>query len=112
MIYLTLLKRSPIRRKRNSARKNRIHDRAYLAWLSSQRCLISGKPATIHHVRRFGEARNDHRTVPLAPEFHFHAAGPLSIERLGKRKFERHFNVNLEAEIRRYNDLYFGELYM
>ena len=55
MIYLTLLKRSPIRRKRSSARKNRIHDRAYLIWLASQRCLISGKPATIHHVRRFGE---------------------------------------------------------
>ena len=108
MIYLTLLKRSPIRRKRNSARKNRIHDRAYLAWLSSQRCLISGKPATIHHVRRFGEARNDHRAVPLAPEFHFHATGQFSIERLGKRKFEARHGVNLEAAIKCYNQLYFG----
>lgn len=106
MIWLSLFKRSPIRRRRAKLRCGRVVDPAYKAWLASQGCMLSGRPATLHHVRRFGEPKNDRRTLPLAPEYHFHSAGAHSIERLGKRQFERLHRINLEIKIQEYNARY------
>lgn len=61
---------------------------------------------TVHHVRRFGEQKDDRRTVPLMPEYHLHDCGLWSVERLGKGKFEKLFGVSLEGAIVTYNELY------
>ena len=88
-------------------RRGRVADKDYLAWIALLPCLVSGKRATVHHVRRYGEPKNDRRTVPLAPEYHQIQAGPhTSIEALGKKKFEARYGIDLEATIVRLNALY------
>jgi hypothetical protein len=88
-------------------RRGRVADKDYLAWIALLPCLVSGKRATVHHVRRYGEPKNDRRTVPLAPEYHQIQAGPqTSIEALGKKKFEARYGIDLEAAIVRLNALY------
>ena len=106
MIWLSTLKRSRVRRRRAKLRRGHVVDPAYKAWVAQDGCMISGRPATIHHVRRFGEPKDDHRILPLAPEYHFHAHGPESVEALGKAKFERRHGVNLEAKIKEYRERY------
>ncbi len=82
-------------------------DKKYLAWLHTQPCLVSNRsPVTVHHVRRFGEPKDDLRTVPLIAEYHLHEAGMWSVERIGKARFEAHFRVNFEQAIREYNQRY------
>ena len=82
-------------------RRGRIVDKAYLAWIASLPCLVSGKRATVHHVRRYGEPKDDRRTVPLAPEYHMIGYGSrTSIEALGKKKFEARHGIDLEPAIR------------
>lgn len=104
------LKRStvPIRKKRAKVRRGRIVDKKYLAFVSRQPCIVSGRmPATVHHVRRFGESKNDRRTVPLMAEYHLYQNGPgTSVEGLGKEKFEEMWGVDLEGEILRLNGEY------
>lgn len=91
-------------------RRGRVVDTVYLAWIAQQPCLISGRRATVHHVRRYGEPKDDRRTLPLAPEYHMIQNGPrTSIEALGKAKFEARYGVNLEASIVRYNQRYEAE---
>lgn len=87
-------------------RRGRVVDKNYLAWIGTQQCMISGKPATVHHVRFCGSSKNDRRTLPLAPEYHQIQNGPFSIESLGKRKFEARYGVNIEAKIVEYNERY------
>jgi hypothetical protein len=101
------LKRVQISRRRTMPRRGRLVDREYLAWLVAQGCMISGRPATVHHVRRYGSPKDDRRTLPLAPEFHLIQHGPMtSIEALGKAGFEARYSVDLEAEILKYNELF------
>jgi hypothetical protein len=96
-----------VKAKRGKPRRGRLTDKAYLAWMAKQACMISGARATVHHVRRYGEPKNDKRTLPLAPEYHMIQNGPrTSIEALGKAKFEARYGVDLEAAIVRYNELY------
>lgn len=104
----SLTRYTPVKRKRSgSPRRGRIRDKAYLEFIASLPCLVSGRrPVTVHHVRRFGEQKSDRRTVPLLAEFHMHAFGPYSIERMGKPAFEQMFGVDLEAAICRYNAEY------
>jgi hypothetical protein len=83
------------------------YDPAYVSWVASQGCMISGRPATIHHVRICGSARDDHRILPLAPEYHLYQHGPeTSIEGLGKRKFEERYGVDIEERVANYRALY------
>ena len=99
-----------LKRVRSTPRRGRLTDKAYLAWMAKQACMISGGRATVHHVRRCGEPKDDRRTLPLAPEYHMIQNGPrTSIEALGKAKFERRYRVNLEAAIVRYNRRYEDE---
>lgn len=105
------LKRKPrakVRKKRKGPpRKGRIVDKPYLAFIAAQPCMISGKPATVHHVKEGpGAQKNDRRTLPLAPEYHQIQAGEDSIEKLGKKKFEARHNVNLEERILHYQAAY------
>ncbi|MGD0497513.1 MAG: hypothetical protein ABSC23_03655 [Bryobacteraceae bacterium] len=96
-----------VKARRSKPRRGRGVDKAYLAWIAKQPCMISGRRATVHHVRRFGEPKDDRRTLPLAPEFHQIQAGPeSSIEALGKAKFEDRYGVDIEASIKRYNARY------
>ncbi len=100
------MQRTPLKRRRAKPRKGRTRDLAFLDFVGRQPCLVSGRfGVTVHHVRNYG-ARDDRRTVPLAAEFHLYQSGPLSIERLGRREFERRFEIDLEAEILRLNILY------
>lgn len=103
------LKRSPVRKKRpGKARRGRVVDREYLAWLGEQRCCVTGKrPITLHHVRRCGEQKNDHRAIPLVAELHLMTVdSENSIEALGKKKFEARFGVDLELLIRLFQTAY------
>jgi hypothetical protein len=101
------LRKTPLPRFRQRPRRGRERDPLYLAWLAQQTCLVCRQPATVHHVRRYGEPKQDRRTVPLCPTHHQIQAGPYcSIEALGKRKFEAAFGVDLEAAIVSYNERY------
>lgn len=66
-------------------------------------CLISGKPATLHHVTATIEggriARSHKRVVPLAPEYHMIQHGPkTSVEALGHAGFHATYRIDLLAE--------------
>lgn len=102
------LKRVRPKPKRSKPRRGRVVDPKYMAWLATQPPLVFGPGRiTIHHVRRFGEQKNDRRTVPLPASLHMIQDGPYtSIEALGKRKFEARYGVDLEAAIVRYNARY------
>jgi hypothetical protein len=119
------LKRSPLKRaskpiqrtqvkKRRSGppRRGRRVDRDYMAWLATQPPLVSGPGRiTIHHVRRFGEQKDDRRTVPLPASLHLIQDGPhSSIEALGKRAFQQRYGVDLEVAIVKYNERFEQEM--
>lgn len=93
-------------KRRSKPRRGRIVDRDYLAFIAAQPCLISGEPATIHHVRSMGSPKDDTRTIPLAPRYHMIQWGPESIEALGKKRFQERHGVNIEEAIERYQSLY------
>ena len=101
------MNRVPIPKRRSKPRRGRVVDKNYRAWIAAQPCMISGQPATVHHVRRCGEPKSDHRILPLAPEYHQIQFGPhTSIEALGKTKFEAMYGVNLETRIVQYQREY------
>ena len=86
--------------KRAKPRRGRVIDRKFLTWAAGEPCCITGlHPATSHHLREFGSPKNDRRIIRLIENLHLHEAGMFSIERLGKREFQRHWNINIEAEI-------------
>jgi hypothetical protein len=58
---------------------------------------------TVHHVRRFGEPKNDRRAIPLCAPHHLHDASPWAIERIGKERFQDMFDLDLEKLIVDYN---------
>ena len=63
-------------------------------------CLVSGRPATLHHVTASIEggrvARSHKRVVPLAPEYHLIQWGPKSsVEALGHRGFYLTYGIDL-----------------
>jgi hypothetical protein len=95
-----------------SARSKGLKDKAYLAFIASLPCLITGeRPVTVHHVRFCGSPRNDHRTVPLVARLHMRThekPGFPCIER-GKKVFEALWRVDLEAAIKTYNRVFESE---
>lgn len=95
-----------------SATRNRTgKDKKYLAWLHLQPSIVTGKISllmTVHHVRRFGDLRDDRRGVPLERELHqldWRVKGQPCVEE-GKALFERFWGIDLEAAIEKLNDLY------
>ena len=103
-----MLSRSqPIRKHRAKPRKGRVIDKDYLAWLAKHPCIVAGHvlhecsgPVTLHHVRRYGEQKSDHRALPLCQGHHLHDFGMHSIERLGKRIFQMRYGVDLIRSFR------------
>lgn len=117
MSAYTVLKRTPVRRKRSTARIDRLIDRAFIGWIHGQPCLIEGKAGheckgriTAHHVREYGNTRSDRRTLALCQAAHMHDFGPDSIERLGKQKWQEKFGVDIQNAIRDYNAAYVAEV--
>lgn len=112
-----MIKTSQAGRKRKAERRqwrkpkgiNSGSDRAYLAFIASQPCVVTGeRPVTVHHVRSFGSHRDDRRTIPLVARLHMRTheqPGYPCIER-GKQVFERHWGINIETEIRRLRALW------
>lgn len=101
----------PNRRRKGGPRKGRVVDEKYLDFIHAQPCVLAGKhickgALTAHHVREFGGQKHDRRTLPMCAAAHLHDADPLSIERLGKVKFQAHWNLNIELEMARLNLLY------
>lgn len=69
-------------------------------------CLVSGGPATIHHVTgyadRMGRISRSHRiVVPLAVEFHQHDYGDKCVEKLSHQGFYREHGIDLLKEAKR-----------
>jgi hypothetical protein len=88
----------------------------YLLWIHDQPSIVPshdpkciGCPVTAHHVRRFGEAKNDERTVPLFYCRHVMTAGDNTVHH-GKTLFEECFCLSLEDEIVRLRDKYLKEM--
>lgn len=81
-------------------------ERRHMDRVASLGCLITGGPATLHHVTgyadRMGRFSRSHRLVVcLAPEYHFHDWGPMiSVEALGHQGFFREHGVDLLAVAR------------
>lgn len=122
------MKRSPIKQRRDRPRRDagRVQhtrtkpkagagpdalERKHMAWVASLRCLVCGKPATVHHVTGYADrpgriARSHKRVVPLCPQHHqkvFDPKGfdPVSVEGLGHQGFFNKHNIDLlkEAEL-------------
>lgn len=78
-----------------------------MARVAKMGCLLSGRPATVHHVTGYADragrfARSHQLIVPLAPEYHQKvadpkAADPISVEGLGHRGFFRKHGIDLRA---------------
>lgn len=128
------MKRTPIKRRtrpkarRAKPRRGRVRDPHYLEFIAQQPCIVTGeRPVTVHHVRRFGEPKDDTRTVPLVARLHMLTHETPSrhwfdVERVetwnapvlgigpcverGKEVFQAYWNVDLEAEILRLRLLY------
>ena len=103
--YARLRRYTRIRPFRLKLRRGRVEDRAYLAWLHTQACIVHdgkcGRWVEAHHV---GRPRNDRRVVPLCAWLH--RTGPEAVTTIGRRKFEARFQVSFEAAIAGLNDEY------
>ncbi len=89
-------------------------DPEFLAFLHQEkRCAVHGTERctdfTVHHIRSFGGQKDDHRVIGLCAPLHLHDFGRFSIERMGKERFARLWNVDIEYEIQRYNEDYAAE---
>ena len=96
-----MLRRSALRAKPKykPVAVQRHHDR-----VAALGCLISGEPATLHHVTGYADkpgrfSRDEWLVVPLAPRFHLIQFGPTeSVEALGHQGFFLMHGVDLLAE--------------
>jgi hypothetical protein len=100
-----MLRRTALKAKRHHkfAEVRRFHD-----WVAEQGCLVSGEPATIHHVTGYADkpgrfSRSDWLVVPLAPRFHQKvfdpfANDPISVEGLSHQGFFDKYGIDLLAE--------------
>lgn len=95
-----MLRRTPLRAKPKykPVAVQRHHDR-----VAALGCLVSGKPATLHHVTGYADkpgrfTRDDWLVVPLAPEYHLIQHGPkYSVEALGHQGFYQEWGIDLLA---------------
>ena len=79
-----------------------------MAWIRSLSCLCRGSDSVgcsgqieVHHDRSGGSRATDRHTVPLCGSGH-HREGPLSIERLGRRVFQRFHKIDLVDQCQLY----------
>lgn len=99
----------PIPKRRSKPRRGRVIDKPYLDFIAHCPPLVAGEgPITVHHVRRFGELKDDRRTIPLPASLHMktHAKKGIPCIEDGKRVFEAFHHVDIEAAILGYRLLY------
>lgn len=87
------------------------HDPDKLAFIRQQRCLVWCLDAEgcrgrveVNHIRVRGGKRDDALTVPLCAAHH--RTGDLSYHQLGRKGFEKEFEVDLAAEAGWYHAKY------
>ncbi len=116
--------RNVIRKKRRGpARRGRVHDRAYLAWIATHECIIcifkairgfgNGTQTSrteVAHVgtRGLGQKSSDRETLPVCGVEH-HRLGKESLHMLGRR-FWAHWRLDRDGLIREYNARYEREM--
>ncbi len=93
-------------------------DPAYLAWIRQQPCAVCkgclGWCSEAAHVgfessrRGLGQKFPDRESIPLC--WVHHREGKSSIHRLGPTKFFEEVGLDRDATIRKYQELYDGEL--
>lgn len=109
MLRTPLSRKSPTRQRKPLARKRHqptAAEKRHIARVAAMPCLVSGKPATVHHVTASIHggrlARSHRRIVPLAPEYHLIQHGPkTSVEALGHGGFFITYGIDLLAEAER-----------
>ena len=84
-------------------RTPRDRDRAYLAWLRLQPCIVSGCKSHFQEAahtgdRALGRKADDRQAVPLCL-FH-HQTGNQSFHRLGRRRFETVHKLDIAVIVR------------
>lgn len=93
--------------KRKRAKRRQREDKAYIEWIHTQPCIVTGRlPVSAHHEPPVSHAGDwhDHLTVPLVPELYM---GPDSRHGVGSLElFEARYGVDIAAEIRRLHALY------
>jgi hypothetical protein len=94
------LARKPMKRTRKKAAS--ADEKRHMDRVAALGCLISGKPATLHHVSSTIHGaritRSHKRIVPLAPEYHLIQHGPkTSVEALGHLGFFERYGIDLLA---------------
>lgn len=64
-------------------------DKAHLNWVASQGCMIPGcsEPPQVHHIREFGEPRDDRRSIPLCYNHHQGECGIHTNKKLWREKY-------------------------
>ena len=74
-------------------------NKAYLKYIRNLPCLVCGRPAVPHHVETGGTAMkcSDYRTIPLCQGCH--TSSNYAIHKLGKSKFEKEFNIDINREM-------------
>jgi len=85
----------------------RQRDQDYLEWIHTLPCLCCGRgPVEAHHFgpRGLGQKVSDRSTIPLCPEHHRN--GKDAVHKLGPRKFQELWEVDLPALIERLNWAY------
>ena len=84
-----------------------VSDKRFLTWLHTLPCAVEGHdcsgPITAHHVRRYGERRDDRQALPLCCGHHLRDWGPDAIHRIGRRQFEERLGIDIEGLILRLN---------
>lgn len=69
-------------------------DKAHLNWVASNPCCVCGSfIVQVHHIRHFGEARDDKRTIPLCWNHHL---GPDGFHTLGKKVWPEKYGYELD----------------
>jgi hypothetical protein len=103
-------------RRRSKPRRGRVYDHDFVEGVYNQGCVIREHGTTdaakehvcdtrptIHHVRRFGSPKDDHRILPICESGHLHDAGPHSIER-GKAQWQRWWGIDIEGMVEWYRE--------
>ncbi len=86
-------------------KKKRKTDEAYLDFIRSQPCVISGQQAEPHHIdlsklSGMGTKGSDRETIPLNRELHTEA------HTIGKATFAWKYQINYSKEIKRLQNKY------
>lgn len=107
------------KRRKGGPRRGRIVDEKMLAWIHTQPCLLALRnpdthrcngALTAHHVREVSAPKDDTRIVPLCVGAHLHDGSSVSVERLGRIRWQAFHGIDLTAEIANYQAMFVSEV--